>query len=237
MASRRNVGEETSQTSRGLFVSQRSIMKPIKFNSVIVLSAWLVCIASQVTAAPMGTAFTYQGRLASATNAISGLCNMSFSLYDAETNGTQVGSTLVKWAVPVTNGLFAVSLDFSNVFAGNATWLSTSVMPPGTSDWTMLSPRQPLTPAPYAISAGSLSSNANQSFSGAVTFNPASGPPFTVSSSSKVVNLNADLLDGLDSGAFWQIGGNAGTTAGVNFIGTTDNRALELKVNGQRALR
>jgi hypothetical protein len=35
----------------------------------------------------------------------------------------------------------------------------------------------------------------------------------------------------------WSLGGNAGTVAGTNFLGTTDNVALELKVNGSRALR
>ncbi len=35
----------------------------------------------------------------------------------------------------------------------------------------------------------------------------------------------------------WSLTGNAGTTPGINFLGTTDNQALELKVNGQRALR
>jgi hypothetical protein len=34
----------------------------------------------------------------------------------------------------------------------------------------------------------------------------------------------------------WNLTGNAGTTPGVNFIGTTDNQALELKVDGQLAL-
>jgi len=34
----------------------------------------------------------------------------------------------------------------------------------------------------------------------------------------------------------WSLTGNAGTT-GANFLGTTDNTALELRVNGQRALR
>lgn len=35
----------------------------------------------------------------------------------------------------------------------------------------------------------------------------------------------------------WSLTGNAGTTPGTDFLGTTDNRALEIKVNGQRALR
>lgn len=35
----------------------------------------------------------------------------------------------------------------------------------------------------------------------------------------------------------WTLIGNAGTTAGTNFLGTTDNTALQVHVNGQRALR
>ncbi len=39
------------------------------------------------------------------------------------------------------------------------------------------------------------------------------------------------------TGSDWSRTGNAGTTAGTNFLGTTDNQALELKVNSARALR
>jgi len=35
----------------------------------------------------------------------------------------------------------------------------------------------------------------------------------------------------------WKADGNAGTTPGAHFLGTTDNQGLELKVNGLRALR
>lgn len=35
----------------------------------------------------------------------------------------------------------------------------------------------------------------------------------------------------------WSLNGNAGTTPGTNFLGTTDNQPLEIKVNGQRAWR
>ncbi len=37
--------------------------------------------------------------------------------------------------------------------------------------------------------------------------------------------------------AFWATGGNVGTTAGTHFLGTTDNQALEIKVNSNRVLR
>ncbi len=36
---------------------------------------------------------------------------------------------------------------------------------------------------------------------------------------------------------FWRAVGNAGTTAGTHFVGTTDDQPLELQVNGQRVLR
>jgi Chaperone of endosialidase len=64
-------------------------------------------------------------------------------------------------------------------------------------------------------------------------------PPFTVNSSKVVTNLNADLLDGLHATGlpYWKLGGNSGTSPGTNFIGTIDAKPLELKVNGQRALR
>jgi hypothetical protein len=65
----------------------------------------------------------------------------------------------------------------------------------------------------------------------------AGAPPLAVNSAVKVPFLNSDLLDTLDSTAFWKLGGNLGTTPGTDFLGTTDDQALELKVNGQRALR
>ena len=38
-------------------------------------------------------------------------------------------------------------------------------------------------------------------------------------------------------GANWSLTGNAGTSPGTNFLGTTDNQSLELRVNNTRALR
>lgn len=38
-------------------------------------------------------------------------------------------------------------------------------------------------------------------------------------------------------GPFWRLKGNAGTTAGTDFLGTTDDEPLELHVNGQRVFR
>src|SRR2546423_1145543 len=43
------------------------------------------------------------------------------------------------------------------------------------------------------------------------------------------------LVTGDLSGTAWLIGGNTGTVATSNFIGTTDNNSLLFKVNNQRA--
>jgi len=212
-------------------------MKPTKLSYSVLLLALLTSLVSDIVAAPMGTAFTYQGRLVSGTNAANGLYDFTFALFDDPGTWSQKGPTLADNGVPATNGLFTVTLDFGNVFDGNGRWLAVWVRTNGAASYTQLTPRQPLTPTPYAVFASSLSSNVNQTFTGTVDFSPISGPPFTVGNSAKVVNLNADLLDGLDSTAFWQLGGNAGTTAGVHFLGTTDNQPLELRVNSQRAMR
>lgn len=53
----------------------------------------------------------------------------------------------------VTNGLFTAQLDFGNVFTGTARYLQSRVSCPFGGAYTDLNPRQPLTPAPYAVFA------------------------------------------------------------------------------------
>ncbi len=56
-------------------------------------------------------------------------------------------------------------------------------------------------------------------------------------SSSGVVQAERFQGDGSGLSGTWLLGGNSGTTPGTQFLGTTDNNPLELKVNGQRAMR
>ena len=102
-----------------------------------------------------GTAFTYQGRLNIGTNVATGSYDLRFALLDAVTAGAQQGNLLTNSATAVSNGLFTVTLDFGNQFPGAARWLEMAVRTNGLTTFTNLAPRQPLTPTPYAVYAGS----------------------------------------------------------------------------------
>lgn len=106
-------------------------------------------------AAPVDTAFTYQGRLNKDGSPVNGTADFQFSLWDAATGGTQIGTTQTKTNVNVTNGVFTVpNLDFgATAFQGDARWLAISVRSPaGSGSYQPLTPRQALTAAPYALS-------------------------------------------------------------------------------------
>ncbi|MCX5638523.1 MAG: hypothetical protein NTX52_12640, partial [Planctomycetota bacterium] len=131
-------------------------MKTVKMFAILILAlAVLVWPAEVSKAAPMGTAFTYQGRLVDANKPADGLYDLQFKLYDANVAGTQKGSTIDVNEMDVIEGLFTVLLDFgSNVFDGNAVWLEIGVRPGSLKDpntYTTLSPRQEITPTPYAL--------------------------------------------------------------------------------------
>jgi type VI secretion system secreted protein VgrG len=117
------------------------------------LSAIVLGLAA--AAAPVGTAFTYQGRLTSNGTPASGRYDLQFTLYDAVTNGTVVAGPLTNTVVNVSDGLFHVSLDFGSVLDGNARWLEIAARTNGAAVFTNLSARQPLTAAPYASYAPS----------------------------------------------------------------------------------
>jgi hypothetical protein len=122
----------------------------------------------RTTSTPIGTAFTYQGQLTSGASNVSGTCDFQFSLWDSLTNPSgQIGSTQADTALPVANGLFAAALDFgAGSFDGNARWLQVAVAcPTGSGSFATLSPRQELTPTPYAQYAMNAGAAGSSSFS------------------------------------------------------------------------
>jgi hypothetical protein len=85
---------------------------------------------------------------------------MQFSIYNAVSGGTQIGTTITNNSVAVANGVFTVSLDFSPAapFAAGANrWIEIAVKKPADPLYTTLTPRQQITSNPFSIKA--LSSN------------------------------------------------------------------------------
>ncbi len=121
----------------------------------------------QKPATAMGNGFSYQGQLKQNGALVNGTCDFQFGLWDSASTGPQYGSTQTVNSLAVTNGLFATQLDFgvappNNVFTGTARYLQSAVRcPAGGGSYTSLSPRQSLTPAPYALALPGLYTQQN----------------------------------------------------------------------------
>ncbi len=106
---------------------------------------------------PMGTVWTYQGRLIDDNDVAEGLYDFEFRLYRAPNGGMQEGNTIDVNDLNVIDGYFTAELDFgSDAFNGDARWLEISIRPGDSNDpgaFVTLSPRQEVTPTPYALYA------------------------------------------------------------------------------------
>ena len=175
-----------------------------------------------ISASAQGMAFMYQGHLIETGNPANGLYDIRAGLYAASSGGTLISALYTNSAVPVSNGLFTITMDFGDLFNGTPYWLQIGVRTNGAgAAFTPLSPRQELTPTPYAIFA----EGAN-----------AAGLTGTISGNGGgLTNVDASTLGGLGAGSFWQLGGNS--VAAGQFIGTTDSQPLDLYADNIRALR
>jgi hypothetical protein len=214
-------------------------------------------IVGNVSAAPLGTAFSYSGRLIYQNKPANGSFDLQVRLFDAANGGNPVGPTVNINALSFVNGLFVTSLDFGGVFNGTAYWLEISARPNGNGPYTLLSPRQPLNSAPYALYAltpagpqGPKGDKGDQGVQGLPGPKGDKGDqgdqgvqgPQGDQGIQGLPGPKGDKGDQGDPGPpgsanGWALTGNAGTTAGANFLGTTDSQPLELKVNNGRALR
>lgn len=160
----------------------------------VLLLITILSLTALPAAAQSQTTITYQGQLQDASGPYDGTPGMEFRLFDSLINGNQIGTEIVLSAVPVTDGLFQVELDFGAPYGAGSTYLE--VMVGGDT----LAPRQRISAAPLAVHA---------------------------------LSLDTTYADN----RFWKFGGNAGTTPGTDILGTTDDKPLEVHVNGVRALR
>jgi hypothetical protein len=228
---------KTHQTHR---LSPRSRHCRLGFTLTLLLSA-LTGLA-----APFGSAFTYQGRLdASGSPAADGRYDFRFTLHSDATIISPVGTAVPVIAVPVTNGLFTVQLDFlAPAFtSGEARWLELQVNTNGLTPLVTLNPRQRLTPTPQAIYAGSAAtaataSTASSVAAGAVTSSGLAAGSVGGAAIADGSITSADLNPSLLNTTFWKLGGNdVGAAPGANVIGSTNDQPVEIRANNFRALR
>ena len=183
----------------------------------------LALLAVAVRAHAQGTGFTYQGRLNSGTNPATGTYDLTFSLYDVSSGGSPVAGPVNTGGGGVTNGLFTVLVDFgAGVFTGGSNWLSIGVRTNGGGTFTTLTPREQVTPAPYAIFAESASA---AGLSGTI---PAAD--LTGVNGSGLTGVNAATLGGLGASSFWQLTGN--TVAAGQFLGSLTSQPLFIQASG-----
>jgi len=125
---------------------------------LVMVLGLLVCLPEVGNSEPMGTAFTYQGRLIDGNDAADGFYDLQFKLYSDPCVGPVLAGPVNEPNLDVIEGYFTVELDFSdpNIFKGDARWLEIGVRPGDMNDpneYTVLEPRQELTPTPYAMYA------------------------------------------------------------------------------------
>lgn len=116
--------------------------------------------------ASVGTGFTYQGQLKNANGPVNGVCDFQFSLWDDVNAGAQVGSTQSMIGVNVSSGVFTVQLNDADQFGASAfnglgRWLQVAIKCASDVAYITLSPRQPLTPSPYALALPGLRTEQN----------------------------------------------------------------------------
>lgn len=116
------------------------------------LASLLILSAGLRTASGQGTAFIYQGQLASNGAPVTGRYDMVFWLYETNVSGSVIAGPITNSDTDVSNGLFSVTLDFGpGVFTGSNYWLDISVSPAGSNTFVELAPRQAILPVPYSI--------------------------------------------------------------------------------------
>lgn len=123
-------------------------------NSLAALAMALFLLGSRAgLAAPLGTAFTYQGQIEQSGQALDGTADVLFTLFDAATAGTQIGAPQQLNGITVERGLFTANINFgATVFNGDARWLEVAVRSPsGVGVFTTLTPRQSVNATPYAL--------------------------------------------------------------------------------------
>ena len=159
-----------------------------------------------------GTEFTYQGSLNNGGTPAAGSYDFEFRLFDTVSGGSQVGSTLARSSVTVTNGAFSVPLDFGSVFPGAPRFLEIQVRQTGGA-FTPLTPRQAISTVPYSIKSES-ADNATNATNAVNATNAANSTNATTAT-------NALSLGGVAANQYLHTDGNGSALTNLNAASIT----------------
>ncbi len=212
-------------------------LKVLFFATALLLAGGLSGpLLNKGAAAPLGSAFSYQGRLLENGAPANGRYDFQFALFAVEIGGVASAGPVTNANLAVSNGVFITTLDFGlSPFSGLNGWLELGVRGAGApDDFILLAPRQLLTPSPYAIYTlkaesligplpdSQLSTNVarldtDQTFLGAVAFRSA----VAIGSSNAPASLR--VLGSVQAGAF------SGNGAGLSNVTATVLSARQMQ--------
>ncbi|HVF46866.1 MAG TPA: hypothetical protein VNA17_04805, partial [Pyrinomonadaceae bacterium] len=201
----------------------------------------IAILMTAIAARSQTTTFTHQGRLPSP---VSGNHDLEVKLYPVAAGGAPIVGQVVT-GVPVTQGIFSVTVDFGlGVFSGDDRWIEVSYRRSGTLGGFIPTPRQQVYSVPYAIKSilsGEADFALDSAKLGGVDANqyvlttdprlggggggpPAAGSPFYIHNSATQ-----------QASSNFNISGN-GIVAGLFSAGTV-NAQTQFNLGGQRILR
>ena len=145
------------------------------------ISILMTVVIFSVVTFSQTTEFTYQGSLKDGAAPANANYDFEFALFDAVSAGNQIGATIPRNNVSVSNAIFTVKLDFGSAFPGGTRYLEIRVRLTGQPGFTALIPRQSVTASPYAITAGDVTSANIARLNVPNTAMPATGTPTVTS--------------------------------------------------------
>lgn len=211
----------------------------------------LLAVVYTSTAFAGGTfPLTYQGSLSENGIPANGIYDFNVGIYDS----ASASSPLVFISaddVEVTDGVFTFELAVNSSLLDLNLWLEITVRDNGIAEFTVLSPRQQVIPAAQALLADTVSDNSIDSLhivNGSISIDDVNTTQIQARASVvcqqgfAIAGIGEDgsvTCRNLNVGALtsWSLDGNAGTTAGTDFLGTTDDEPLEIHVNDNRIWR
>ena len=164
-------------------------------------------------------------------NPANGNYDLRFSVWTAVTAGSSVTGYVTNAPVAISNGLFTTTIDFgSGVFTGNPLWLQIGVRTNGSSGgYTGVSPRQQLTPAPYAVYSANAGSAATATTAASVPASAIGAGTANISITGNAATATTAAVAGASVNANYATASGTATTA-TNLIGNVADAQLSTNI-------